>query len=270
MPLGFRSGLFAETEDYETRRPGGSDDWLLILTLAGRGLHRNGADTIELRPGTVLLYGPGVSQWYGTASAPWELIWTHFPADGRLEPWLDWPRRADGTMLLSLGASADEVERAMRELVGWQSGPAPDASAFAFNALERALLWCDRANPSAGHVSRDKRVDLALTLISDNLAENVSMTRVAQAVGLSRSRLAHLFRTATGMSLPEYVEARRIQKAEDLLRMTNRPVKEIARMVGFADPLYFSKRFTRRNGASPRAWRQSLTTQEDDNASSLA
>ncbi len=281
MTIGFRSGHFVQDATYETRRPAGSDDWLLILSLAGGGRHQHGSKRVDLPPGTAILYGPTVSHWYGSGSASWELMWTHFPGDGRLERWLDWPSAPGGARILQLGDAAHEVERALRELVRWQSGPAADRTAFAFNALERALIWCDRANPSAGHFSRDRRVEAALATISDRLSGEISMQSVATEVGLSPSRLAHLFKATVGKSLPEYVEERRIERAEDLLRMTNRPVQEVARLVGYRDPLYFSRRFRRRHGMSPREWRFSvdgrsqrspdspLSAQEDNDTSAL-
>lgn len=79
---------------------------------------------------------------------------------------------------------------------------------------------------------------------------------VAAAVGLSPSRLAHLFKDETGQTLQGHLEARRMQVAADLLRRTSFPVKQIAAGAGFESPFYFSQRFRKWTGQSPMQFRR--------------
>ena len=51
-----------------------------------------------------------------------------------------------------------------------------------------------------------------------------------------------------------------MEAAARLLEMTPDPVAEIARRVGFADPLYFAPRFRALRGLSPQAHRARLRT----------
>lgn len=101
-------------------------------------------------------------------------------------------------------------------------------------------------------------MDAALAFITANPAHDLTVANVPDAIGLSQSRLAHLFTGEVGVSVPAYVEARRMEKAEDLLRMTRRPIREVAELVGYRDPLYLSRRFRERKGVSPRGWRGRL------------
>ncbi|MCZ4327719.1 helix-turn-helix domain-containing protein [Brachybacterium paraconglomeratum] len=50
-------------------------------------------------------------------------------------------------------------------------------------------------------------------------------------------------------------DSNRLWKRSELLEMTPDPVAEIARRIGFADPLYFSRRFRTLRGLSPSAHR---------------
>jgi len=45
-------------------------------------------------------------------------------------------------------------------------------------------------------------------------------------------------------------------RAGQLLRLTPNPIKEIAMEVGYSDPFYFSLRFKRHTGLSPKAFRE--------------
>ena len=74
-------------------------------------------------------------------------------------------------------------------------------------------------------------------------------------VGLSASHYAALFRRATGYGVLEYQTRLRMALARELLDTTDRSVASIAREIGYTDPLYFSRHFTKVHGASPTAYR---------------
>jgi len=78
---------------------------------------------------------------------------------------------------------------------------------------------------------------------------------MATASGLSGSRFAHLFRDRVGLSPRAFVEAERMARARQLLEMSDLPIKEIAAQLGFASEFYFSTRFRRSAGQSPRDFR---------------
>lgn len=254
MGFGFRADRFHEDSSYRTVRRRGSNDYLLIVTREGSGLHR-GTTKLPLGPNTALLYAPGNPQDYGTdpAVGRWGFAWSHFIPPGDWEPLLAWPQ-SDHTGFLRLERHAHEVHRAMDELVAWLT--TGRRTRFAWNALERALLWCAEENPLADFNCRDARILDALSYITEHLHEPLRVARIADAIGLSRSRLSHLFREQLGMGIFDYVEDQRIRKATDHLRMSDRPIAEIAAIVGYDDPLYFSKRFKSRTGMSPSRWRK--------------
>jgi AraC family transcriptional regulator of arabinose operon len=105
----------------------------------------------------------------------------------------------------------------------------------------------------------DERVRRAADLVHSHFAEPLSVAALASAVGLSPSRFAHLFRQETGVSPARYVEEVRLERAQLLLLRTDMPIKQIAPLVGFEDPYYFSTRFRRRFGRPPTEWRRGPT-----------
>lgn len=255
-PLG--TGHFVEAPGYAAWRPHGTADHLLILTLAGSGRFGHEGGTLVAGPGDIVLLRPGTPHdYHAGGAAGWELLWTHFvPLPHWLEWLAAWPHAAPGVGHLTLEGARGPVETALRTMHHFATGTAlPRREQFALNALETALLWCDNANPRAGRDRLDERVARAMELLLARLNETIPMPTLADHVGLSGSRLAHLFRQHTGQTPQQFVERERIARAKQLLSLTTRPVAAIARAVGFDNPFYFSLRFKRATGLSPRDWR---------------
>lgn len=84
----------------------------------------------------------------------------------------------------------------------------------------------------------------------------VTMARLARAFHVSVSTLSHLFRRRSGMSISEYVAKLRLDDAAWLLTQSAFSLTEIAEIVGYCNPAYFSSAFKTRFGVTPRAWRQ--------------
>lgn len=82
-----------------------------------------------------------------------------------------------------------------------------------------------------------------------------TVAELAQASGYSRQHINRLCRTATGMSLQQYILANRIARARQLLTQPGLTIAQIAAQCGYEDPLYFSRQFREVTGASPSAFR---------------
>lgn len=83
------------------------------------------------------------------------------------------------------------------------------------------------------------------------IREAVSATETARAAGCSRSHLSRLFKKETGDTFENYVIRRRVQISQRLLLDPNKSVAQVAEMVGFSDPSYFSRVFRKVAGCSP-------------------
>jgi AraC family transcriptional regulator, arabinose operon regulatory protein len=262
------TGHFKEGKGYATWRTHGTNDYLLMLTLDGKGRVGWQGGEREVAAGDVVLLRPGTLHDYGVGrrAANWELLWAHFLPRPHWLEWLGWPEVAPGLGILSLGEEGEareRIEEALREMNRRARGGQPRREAFALNALEAALLWCDAANPKSAQGRLDARVVRAMEYLRERLHEPVPMPELAQAVGLSSSRLTHLFREQVGQTPQRFVEAERIARAKQLLSLTSRTVAAIAEEVGFENPFYFTLRFKKYTGQSPREWRRRVATQFD-------
>jgi AraC family transcriptional regulator of arabinose operon len=150
------------------------------------------------------------------------------------------------------------IIRGLRETNRHNAGSLHRSRVFAQNAFEEVLLWCDAVNPRQASSQLDPRVRKAMDFLGAHATEPFSEERLARAAGLSSSRLRHLFRTQTGDSPRHFQEDLRLRRARDLLAMSRQTIGEIARELGFENPFYFTLRFKKQTGESPRAFRQRI------------
>ncbi|MEV5583069.1 helix-turn-helix domain-containing protein [Streptomyces parvus] len=250
-------GKFVMGGGYTTRRPHGTSDWLLILTVdgAGRVGAPPGPDLVVERHSVVCL-APRTPHDYGTDphADGWELLWAHLqPRPGWLGL-LDWPMAAPGIRRLDLPPEVSRrVAAALTRAVTFHHGRMRNATLFGMNAVEEALLWCDTQRPTADRL--DPRVLAVVEHVSNRLEEPHSVRSLAALAGVSPSRLSHLFARHLRLGVMSHVEQQRIAAAKDLLRVSSFTVASVAARVGYEDPLYFSRRFRRSVGQSPTEYR---------------
>lgn len=113
----------------------------------------------------------------------------------------------------------------------------------------------------APHDSRVQKVIEAIK--SDQFA---SISDLAHQVDLSISRLSHLFKAETGLSLGEFLANERLERAADLLRDTEMRVKEITFRIGYSREPSFNRAFKKKFNQSPQSYRKRSRTADSIDA----
>lgn len=99
--------------------------------------------------------------------------------------------------------------------------------------------------------------------INEYLAGNydkpsLTLAAIAGDLGFESSYLRRIYKVTTGMTIMQKLEEIRISQAKRLLSSGRHQSQEIAGMVGFSDPFYFSRRFKQSCGMSPTEYRNSI------------
>ena len=101
-------------------------------------------------------------------------------------------------------------------------------------------------------------VQKAIALIDADLAGSLNLRTLAQSLSISSSYLSSLFKKETGQTLTDYIVARRMDLARQLLSKTKLQVQTVAQHCGILDVQYFSKLFKKATGMTPKEFRQSV------------
>lgn len=216
-----------------------------VLVRSGSGAFHGRATYPVVGPALVWLF-PGVAHSYGPDENGWDEEWLLFDGAatgpyrdlGLLDPARPVQRLTDPDPMVRLVTEAvdlvlDDDPRRLTEVTGLihqlvsRFSPGPKQSA-------------------ADEVARYLRV---------HAFDPTSVAVHADRLGLTDYHLRRIVREHTGMSPKEYLVNHRLERAKLLLAQTDRTVVAIAREVGYDDPGYFTRIFTRHAGVSPSAFR---------------
>lgn len=91
--------------------------------------------------------------------------------------------------------------------------------------------------------------------IERHLTEHLTVEGIAEAIGISRNYLSHFFSQDTGMTLSQYIQEKKIDRASEMLRYTNMEIAEIAATLEYCSQSHFGKIFREHIGVTPQKYR---------------
>lgn len=96
----------------------------------------------------------------------------------------------------------------------------------------------------------------AIQYINTHHDQQITVENIAQHVNVTRSYLYKLFKRNLNVSPKDYLNHTRMYRASELLKMTDAPIYEVARLCGYHDALLFSKNFKKHFEMSASAFRK--------------
>ncbi len=105
----------------------------------------------------------------------------------------------------------------------------------------------------------ENTVDLihdAQVYIEQNYSKDLILDDVSKELQLSPYYFSKLFKKRTGKNFIEYLTDVRMDKAKELLRNSNKSMKEICMEIGYTDPNYFSRTFKKNVGVTPSEYKE--------------
>ena len=136
-----------------------------------------------------------------------------------------------------------------------------DYIASLFNDI---LLLVDRQQheqkKATGNVQ--EQIERAAAYFNENYNTKISIDDYAESLHISTNWFIHNFKQYAGMSPAQYILSLRMVNAQSLLERTTYNIKEISEIVGYENPLYFSRVFKKEIGKSPAQYRKEMIPTE--------
>ena len=106
-------------------------------------------------------------------------------------------------------------------------------SSSSFSTLERVLLY-----------------------IENNISKDISIKQLAEMTNFHPNYFIRFFKKNTGVSPAHYINKMRMEKAKNLLTLSNKSITHVGEAVGFKDLYHFSRMFKNYTGFSPTEYKK--------------
>ena len=212
---------------------------------------------LEANQGFLICPGQ-VNTYYADEKTPWEYAWLEFDGVKALEymemAGLGWDRpvyhlkkREEGALLKEeLMAIVDNPYRSSINQIGHLY--------LFFDALIHSSV--NRKTVVQSGKMRDTYIREAISFIELNYGRAISVEDIADFCNINRSYLNRLFKESTGKTLQNFLMYYRMNRAAELLKVSELTVNEIGKRCGYQNQLHFSRAFKTIFGLSPMQWKK--------------
>lgn len=248
-----------------TWRPKGRLDYQLLYVVSGKAhFYFKGKERI-VSAGHMVLYKPRQEQKYDyfCEDKP-EVYWIHFTGSDvknilrKYEIPMDDPVFASGASATYAYLFKEIINEIQTGKVGFEE--------LITMYLHQIFLLVQRfrqeKNPTVNSYLQEE-MEFARRYFNEHYNEPISIEKYAQSRGMSVSWFQKNFKQFMNHSPTQYILTIRVKNAASLLETTDYSMAEIAAIVGYDDPLYFSRLFHKLKGMSPSQYRKRLVEKNE-------
>lgn len=247
-----------------THRPRGRLDYQILYIASGKAhFFFNGEEKI-ITAGNMVIYRPKEEQkyfYYGIDHT--EVYWLHFTG-GNVKNIIRKYGISDDMHVIHTGTSL-EYKRVFLQIIQELKLCRDDYEELLVTYLQQLLILIHRSintKPKGRKYSLMHEMDAAIRFFHENYNKPISIEDYAAEHHMSVSWFIRNFKEYTESTPAQYLLSIRISNAQTLLETTTYNVTEIAEIVGYDNPLYFSRIFKKQNGMSPSEFRKHLQSEE--------
>jgi len=238
-------GYFPKAAGHFMNRIAGIDQAILIYCVKGQGWCEMEGIRHGVGGGDVSVIPPGSAHAYGAdEQQPWTILWVHVKGEN-VSLLLAELGTTPAKPVLHLGENPELLARFEELLDVLEHGYAASRLLYASQILAHLIglmIW-DRHRNTRGPLDTAQEVAEGINYMKQHLGQHATSASFAALANLSESHYRSLFKRQIGYAPMDYFIRLRMHKACQLLDTTRLNVKEIATLVGYDDPLYFSRVF---------------------------
>jgi AraC-like DNA-binding protein len=247
-------GYYPRASYHDRARDHGSEQYILLYCVDGRGWVRVGDKEYLLVPNTFFIIPRHVPHHYGSSGQDaWSIYWVHFSGDHA--PLMYSRYEAGGGGVKVIPFSEERVHLFENLILSLEHDAGIASLEAAYISLVQLIgSFIYLATEKGG--SESDRISASIGYMKENLHKAILITELASLSNYSVSRYSELFKQRTGFSPIHYLIQLRIQRSCQYLYFTTMNIKEICKETGFEDPYYFSRMFRKQIGVSPVVYRK--------------
>ncbi|GGD84876.1 AraC family transcriptional regulator [Paenibacillus nasutitermitis] len=253
-------GYFPKARHHYRDRPLGCEMHILIYCAGGEGwITRGSQPSVRVTAQTLTVIPAGMPHSYGAdENNPWSIYWFHLMGEDAAAFFGSLNTEA-GQLRMTLSHSVKLLDLFEQCYDILSAKPySMDHQVHVSQIMRYWLSFAGLMNAGAGGDRSERHIEQAIQFMQEQLESNLTLEKLAAHTRISRQHLNHLFKQSTGFAPIDYYLRMKIQRAGQLLDLTDRSMKDISLSLGFQDPYYFSRLFKKMIGLSPTEYRNKL------------
>lgn len=218
---------------------------------AGQGTLHRGDRSFPVHTGDIFLIYPDEMTLHShDPENPWEIFWINFRGKKasslveRMHFDHEWP---------VLSGNHEEIYKTFTRVLSGEI-PSAEKDLIAMSLLYEIISIVSKIHgqPAEQLPEFPSYVSDAMLYIEQNYFNpNLSIHEVAMFCNINANYLSRLFTSSLNICFSHYLSSIRMQKAKELLALKKYKVNEVSELVGYNNPLYFSKEFKKYVGMPP-------------------
>lgn len=252
-------GYYPTARHHYRERAEGCDSYILIYCVKGEGYIELEKDKpVQLTAHSLYVIPAGTPHRYGAAEHnPWSIYWFHFKGEDAAA-FLHSFGLSSAALRIPLNSyiKFTELFEQCFDLLVAKAYSLPHHIQIAQTMRYLISVIGLTASRPQQEERREQYMEQAISYMNEHLGDAITLPELAKHTGLSKQHLIHLFKEATGFPPIDYFLRMKMQRASQLLDLSDLSVKEIGSSVGLHDPYYFSRMFKKRLGCSPSDYRK--------------
>lgn len=251
-------GLFQNISRHTRTRKQGCEQSILIYCYKGKGFYTKKGQKKYLLANQVLFIPENTPHQYGSSQDdPWSILWIHLKGE-KLFSYIGEESNDICQFPITL-LQREQLFPLFSELFDiLTQGYHFNNLLYSYQIVAHILGVFFLSPIGQTPTVRDSKRSIQdiISYMANVLSEDLSLQDFAKYAQLSPSHFSSLFKTYTGYSPMNYFLRLKIQKACVYLTDDNLTISEISSLLGFHDPLYFSRFFHKIMNVSPSAYRK--------------
>ncbi|MCL2043923.1 MAG: AraC family transcriptional regulator [Treponema sp.] len=149
----------------------------------------------------------------------------------------------------------EKMKKELSAIINNKNSPPLTLIGHLYLFLSSLITSSSLREKAQGGSLRDFYIREAISFIEQHYHEDISVESIASFCSLDRSYLGKIFKNKLNTSPQEFLIHYRMNKACELMKITNYTIGEISGLVGYSNQFNFSRVFKHTIGKSPREWK---------------
>jgi len=232
-----------------------------VISGKGRLLSHDDTDTIQeydIEAGQGFVFWPGqVVTFTADEKDPWEYIWVEFNGLRAKEMVLQAGLQYNHPVYTTADPSQRDIMAAeLKFIVDNPNRPAMELMGHLYGFISAMVHSSAQLNLIEEGSLQDFYAQKAIDYISQHYHRDLTVQEVADHCNVHRSYLHRIFTACLNTPPQQFLINYRVRKACELLKTTEHSISEISSLVGYTNPLVFSRIFKKEMKKSPRDWKK--------------